>query len=65
MEKFDIVNSDDESEEKGLLSGEMNCLVIQVTVVFGEVTSLKVLFITMATDIEYSNKTVTIYRVIG
>lgn len=24
MEKFDIVNSDDESEEKGLLSGEIN-----------------------------------------
>lgn len=24
MEKFDVVNSDDESDEKGLLSGEIN-----------------------------------------
>lgn len=39
MEKFDIVNSDDESEEKGLLSGEINWLFMQVTVVFGEITS--------------------------
>lgn len=40
MEKFDIVNSDDESEEKGLLSGEINWSFIQVTVMLGEVTSL-------------------------
>lgn len=37
MEKFDIANSDDESEEKGLLSGKINWPFIQVAAVFGKV----------------------------
>lgn len=40
MEKFDITNSDDESEEKGLLSGKINWPFIQVAAVFGKVTVL-------------------------
>lgn len=67
MEKFDIVNSDDESEEKGLLSGEINWLFIQVTVTFGEVTSLEMFMTTRAAAIYCSivYTILTIHRVIG